>query len=154
MTTIAYRSGIMCSDSQLTGDNVRDVEMQKMRLIDGYAVGVAGKAGAIQEFMQWFEQNKAQWPLRLPDTLKQDSDDYPITVLVVKGKKMWMADGVGFPYEVTAPYTAIGSGRQFALGAMAMGADAQKAIQVAAKHDIYTGGRVKVLKLTSTPRHC
>lgn len=134
----------MASDSQLTGDNVVDIRMKKIKLIDGYLVGVAGQAGVIQEFFKWFTENSKNWPLRIPENLKQDEDDYPVFAMVVKNK-IWRIDGVGYPYEVTGAYTAIGSGRQIALGAMAMGADAKKAVQIAIKHDIYSSGPIKTI---------
>lgn len=44
---------------------------------------------------------------------------------------------------------AIGSGGNFALGALANGASAEKAVQVAADHDVFTGHRVKSFEYVS-----
>ncbi|MOA55862.1 hypothetical protein D3C78_1797360 [compost metagenome] len=44
------------------------------------------------------------------------------------------------------PY-AIGSGLAYALGAMDMGADAERAVQAAAKRDTATGGRIRTLRI-------
>lgn len=40
---------------------------------------------------------------------------------------------------------AIGSGRDFALAAMDMGASAKEAVEAAAKRDVYTGGTIRTL---------
>ena len=42
---------------------------------------------------------------------------------------------------------AIGSGSAYALAAMDMGASAEEAVRAAMKRDIYTGGRVRVLRV-------
>ena len=44
-------------------------------------------------------------------------------------------------------FYAIGSGRDFALAAMRMGADAKKAVKIASEFDIHTGGRIRTMRL-------
>ena len=44
--------------------------------------------------------------------------------------------------QMTSEYYAIGSGRELAMGAMAFGATAFEAVQMAAKHDLATGGEI------------
>jgi len=57
----------------------------------------------------------------------------------------WGAEMCGIPIE--DDFYAIGSGAPFALGAMAMGASLQKAIQVASRWDNATGTEIQVMNL-------
>jgi ATP-dependent protease HslVU (ClpYQ) peptidase subunit len=49
--------------------------------------------------------------------------------------------------RVLEPFYAIGSGCKAALGAMHMGADARRAVQVACKVDTYSGTPIVVMEL-------
>ena len=46
-----------------------------------------------------------------------------------------------------AEFYAFGSGDAFAMGAMAMGATAEQAVEVATRFDVYSGGPITVLSL-------
>ena len=50
------------------------------------------------------------------------------------------------------PYFAMGSGRDFALGAMAAGASAEEAVRAAIAHDVYSGGEVVTLRIQADTR--
>ncbi|MNE69347.1 hypothetical protein D3C80_1650660 [compost metagenome] len=50
------------------------------------------------------------------------------------------------PVLLDRPY-AIGSGTPYAFAAMDMGASAEKAVEMAARRDISTGGRVRTLRV-------
>lgn len=49
--------------------------------------------------------------------------------------------------HVIKNYDAIGSGREFALGALATGVTVETAIKAAGKHDMYTNKEVKIIKV-------
>ena len=53
-----------------------------------------------------------------------------------------------YPLKYDDPVFAEGTGRDFAYGAMAMGANAVQAVEIACKHDIYCGGGVDILTFT------
>lgn len=50
-------------------------------------------------------------------------------------------------WRVSEPFYTLGSGYQLALGALAMGADAKRAVEIAATYDTMTGGEITVLSL-------
>lgn len=50
-----------------------------------------------------------------------------------------------YPLKYNDPVFAEGTGRDFAYGAMSMGATAVQAVEIACKHDIYCGGGVDFL---------
>jgi hypothetical protein len=51
------------------------------------------------------------------------------------------------PYEIEDKKYAIGSGRDFAIGAMEMGASAEEAVLVASKYEVSCGNSVDILDL-------
>lgn len=55
-------------------------------------------------------------------------------------------EGGGFVDREPSAFWAEGSGRDIAIGAMAMGATAGRAVQVASTFDAYTGGTITVLR--------
>lgn len=52
--------------------------------------------------------------------------------------------------RVTMPFTAIGSGKQYAMGAMAQGAPALIAVAVACKFDLYSREPIHIVALQPT----
>ncbi len=65
--------------------------------------------------------------------------------VVVKNGKAWTVDG--FFVDRIVEYASIGSGSEFALSAMSMGASVEKAIEVAAKFDMYCNTPVEVIRI-------
>lgn len=49
--------------------------------------------------------------------------------------------------QIKAPFYAEGSGADFAIGAMEMGASAEQAVQAAIKHSANCGGKIQTVKL-------
>ncbi len=141
MTVIAYRDGVMAADSNIVNGNIVIGEAVKIKRLHGCLVGCSGTWASAAAFFDWFEKNGTI--SRPPADVKiEASDDWPVSVLIVKGRKVYCIDGTGHPYEVKGPYFAIGSGAAVALGAMFAGADARQAIQAAIRHDKTCGGRV------------
>ena len=107
-----------------------------VRREDGALCGGAGHASVVQAFQRWFLDGEEGDP--------PVEEETKALVISPRGKvEMFECDGT---IEWRAPYVAIGSGKEFALGAMFMGADAVQAVKAAMKFDPYSGG--KVMKLT------
>lgn len=140
MTTIAYRDGVMCSDSNTfvhDGYCRMPGKVQKIhRLDDGSLMGHAGAWRDAHALKLWLMDQKGEPP-----------DTKDVTALVVKpDRRVLIIDGTAQRY-VEAPFYAIGSGAQTALGAMYAGADAVEAVRIAALVDCFTGGEIQVEKL-------
>lgn len=147
MTTCCFDGKTMAVDSmQNLGGMRRWVD--KLRRIDRnrFVVTGAGDAFRINLLAKWTEQMLTS--IFTVDTLTPWPDypgekDSPNGLMIeVSTGKCWNLDG-SLWMPVTEPYFAIGSGRDYAMGAMAMEASAIEAINVAAKHDAYTGGEVR-----------
>jgi ATP-dependent protease HslVU (ClpYQ) peptidase subunit len=147
MTTCAYDGKTLAADSMQSNAGMRRWT-DKLRRIDRnrYVVTGAGDAFRINLLAKWTEQMltanfeidpTASWP------------DYPgekdapngLMVEVSTGR-CWNLDG-SLWLPVSEPYFAIGSGRDYAMGAMAHGATAIEAVNIAAKHDAHSGGEVR-----------
>lgn len=136
MTTIAYRDGVMAGDSLITSDNVRCGYMRKIaRRDDGALCGVCGSASLLRAILAWFLSGEPA------DGRPQITDNDACFIIVRTNGRVESHDQRGFSDD-TAPFFALGSGRELAMGAMAAGATAIEAVRAAAKLDIRTGGTV------------
>lgn len=136
MTTIAYRDGVLAADTQICAGNGRVGYAVKVRSLGPLLYGSSGSCGLGDAWEAWLRagakgahpkmkdgESKAQGYLFMPDD----------TVV-------WFhEDGVT---AMRAPYFAIGSGSDYALGAMALGHTAEEAVKAAMAHDTGTGGDV------------
>ena len=139
MTTIAYVRGAMAADTlmikgtTIIGQCVKIVRREK----DGALCGGAGNLAWVQAFHIWFLDGENT---DLPPMTEYDNG---IIVRDGDGEIEIFEDGGSFCFEPR--YAAIGSGKDFALAAMSLGADAETAIKTAMGFDPGTGGEVTVL---------
>lgn len=149
MTTIAYRDGVLAADSMLTGYDADCGSVTKIRRNrHGWIGGACGNAGSISLFMDWFLNTAARVDVKPPPSVSDNAAD---GFVVVPGDRVFFWSGAPALWPVIAPFHAIGSGMRFAMGAMAMGANAREAVEVARKFDVYTGGRIATLSLAPAP---
>ena len=137
MTTIAYRDGILAADTRMTqgsalvGNVVKIVRRKK----DGALAGGAGDCSWVQSFHRWVLRGEK-------GDLDPPGDDSKGLLITRKKIELFEASG---PVEFNPPFFAMGSGRDFAMGAMAAGASAEEAVRLAMQLDAFTGGDVMVL---------
>lgn len=133
MTTIAYRDGIMAADSRAYAGDKHPIgsKVKIRRLEDGTLIGASTTiVGGGERVLDWIEGG-------------MDNDEVvpeSFQVLVVRpGGKIFV--GTGNCYlsgPLDASYIAIGSGEQYAHGALMMGASAVEAVRVACHCDPWT----------------
>ena len=139
MTIVAYRNGVMASDSLMTNGGTRSAFMQKLFRIDDCLIGVSGECAPVMRFIEQFDLDKMS---------KLSNIVTGMYALIVKGRKVYMYDdGSMIPIDPATQYVAIGSGAPFALGAMAIGAGPVRAVRAAIKHDIQCGGKIQIEEL-------
>ncbi|HYE00929.1 MAG TPA: hypothetical protein VEH84_16215 [Alphaproteobacteria bacterium] len=139
MTTIAYRDGIMAADSQVTGGDVVRGTAKKIFRINDLLVACCGGSDEAEEFRQWLRAGAAQGDR---PRFRDDSRFSAMTVDADGAVNIWNKFCV--PQLADAPFHALGSGNELALGAMAFGASAEQAVNVACSLDIYSGGPIQV----------
>jgi ATP-dependent protease HslVU (ClpYQ) peptidase subunit len=162
MTTIALKDGVMACDSKCTDEfGAFMTRTQKIyRLPNGALLGTAGDADA-RELMDVL--GKAT-PKRLPTRGElsethcgfsgilafQNGQVFGVHVYMLdKGSDAeWAAQIV----EIEERMTAVGSGQQFAIGAMAAGRSASEAVEIACRFDSYSQGPVKEVAVKSAKK--
>lgn len=143
MTVIVWDGEALAADKQATNSGVKRT-VTKIRRVRDHLIGGAGDWDACLLLMDWFEDGA-------------DQEKYPA---VQKDKERWAGllvispDGQVIKYEQEPvpmifedKFYTMGSGRELALGALEMGADAAKAVEVACKYEHNCGMGVDVLRL-------
>ena len=142
MTTVATDGVTMACDGLSTfhGAIIRRNSNKISRLKDGSLFAAAGDSQEGQAVEAWLNNGavKEEWP---------PVDDVDVMVLRPDGTVItydkWSK---GFGDEVELPF-AIGSGYQYAIAAMDLGASPERAVQAAMKRDPNTGGTLRVVAL-------
>jgi hypothetical protein len=138
MTTIAYRWGVLASDSMSNNSGwINPYSAEKLfRLPDGTVAGVCGVLAEATKFVQWLRDGEDGEAPTLSEgcviRLRKDG-----TVTIYES---------GASFDIKPEFAAWGSGGPVANAAMYMGADAAKAIEVASLIDDRTGGKIVTMK--------
>lgn len=141
MTTIAYKDGVIAYDSRQTrsGAIVSD-NAPKCQVVDGVSFFLSGAVCDERALIAAY--------FGTPSSAPVECSGY-----AVDGGRLLMVghdDKTGVWKQDLDPTNpdAIGSGSAYALAAMDMGASAEEAVRAAMKRDIYTGGRVRTVRIT------
>lgn len=139
MTTIAYKDGIIAYDSRETMGNQIITDSSEKR-IDENGVSYF-PAGAIADIHQMIGLNSGS-----------QAEKVDCCAIAVEGGKLYYTgknDDDGFwrsERDLDIPF-AIGSGSEYALGAMDSGCTAEEAVKIAAGRDTGTGGKIRTFKI-------
>lgn len=150
MTTIAFKDGNLATDTLITKGFSRVGYTRKSRLIsDGPLEGcVAAMSGDLFLMSLCFEWLEAGGGFEdAPDALKSDEAMYSLVLIHPAGgvthfEKCMPIRALERGLGPKGCAFAMGSGEDFALGAMEMGASAEQAVKVAMALDAMTGGDV------------
>lgn len=146
MTTIAYRNGIMASDSRAySGDKHPIGEKQKIfQFPDGTLVGASSSVvGEPDAFIRWLMSLGKDADYRSAVSPRK----FLVASILVRpdGSGFYWDDGENFTGPLENEFYAVGSGEQSAYAAMLCGKSAAEAIEIAIMVDPWTGGRVRTL---------
>lgn len=149
MTTVAFRDGIMASDSRGVDVAIGITPMQKIfRKKVGkkeVLIGGCGWSPSILMFKNWYGTGDEK-VLGKIQTLAVGAKEF--TALIWDGKRLMSCDETCQMDEVLERYCAIGSGAAHAITAMDCGKSARQAVQMAIKRDINSGGRIVTARLS------
>ncbi len=129
MTTIVANMKGMASDTRVTGGPMFNTT--KVRRIGDSLYGGAGNLSQILKMFLWFEN-----PDQVPSW--KEHPEFSILQVSPRGLFVWESEMVAIPIDT--PFYAIGSGSEYAMGALACGATLEKAVEVAAMFDPGTSG--------------
>lgn len=141
MTVIVWDGKILAADKRACNNGLK-FTVTKIRKINGNLVGSSGDFSPIQAMFHWYE--KGADPEKIPDCQK-DKDRWTTLLVITPEKKIFRYEQDCFPYEIEEKKYAAGSGRDFALAAMAMGADAVEAVKIACRFDAGCGNGIDTL---------
>lgn len=141
MTTVAYKDGIMAADRQ-TDVPSGNAGVTKLKRRDDAVYAGTGCSSDIAALADWYFSNRmalAKYTAR-----KNDDPNAELLVMHDDGRVFWTGWGCS-PSEVSG-FVAIGSGAEYAVGAMARGAHPGEAVEIAARFDESTGQGVDVAR--------
>lgn len=142
MTAIAYRGGIMAADAAEGNSRISVARVKKIRRAGGMLVALAGEGTFERSFIAWllaggrgrFEEGNA--------------DDFDALVAMPSGQlRYYRGNGLYIPLDV--PFYALGSADIFLTGAMAAGASAPAAVELATDYMANIRGPIQVEHLHS-----
>lgn len=148
MTTIAVSRSerSMASDSRITVSSGAVTNLkQKIFKVPMGLVGIAGGASAALIFVDAL--NKMADGAEIGAVINDADESFEALLLRNDGRLIFI-EGGGAPLELTASFFSIGSGSHLALGAMSHGASVKDAVKTAMRYDPYTGGPVRVMRLS------
>lgn len=145
MTTIAWDGTTLASDSRCSSET-RSISVRKIReLADGSLVGFAGTTTNMKRVVEWLDAGSDP---ELKPKLRGDTE-----VLVIR------PDGTAIEYDKTLEpiemkdvVAAIGSGGEYAIGAMEAGLSAVQAVEIACRRDPSSQGPIDELQLRKRRR--
>jgi ATP-dependent protease HslVU (ClpYQ) peptidase subunit len=140
MTTIAYKDGVIAYDSRQTrSDRIVSDNSPKCQVVDGVSFFLSGAVCDERALIAAYFGT----PSPVPVECSGYAVDAGKLMLVGHDDKtgIWKQD-----LDLSNP-DAIGSGAQYALAAMDMGATAEEAVAAAAKRDVYTGGAIRTMSI-------
>ena len=140
MTTIAYKDGVIAYDSRVTDNGrIADDDCDKKLVVNGVSFFITGCFTDAEKLIDVYFDRK---PHRYVDCRAIVLDDGELSECGVAPK------GGFWKYKMRLDNpAAIGSGADFAMAAMTLGHSAEQAVELAAKLDSCTGGRIRYWRL-------
>lgn len=143
-------------DSQATGGDKIHMEQPKVFANNGVVYGVAGVALLANELRyadlpkppeeatdtdRWMTREFIPALRAIVEEIapKRDEDDFEMHLIVVVNNRAYEVGGNAGWIRATSGVYAVGSGGPYAMGALSAGATLDAALEIAAKHDPYTG---------------
>jgi len=129
-TTVAWDGEHLAADSQSTAGDLKWFDCDKIKRVNDAWIGNAGLVWKSRLFCKWYEKQEGPPP-----------DMEECSAIVVTGQKCMYYHGNNKPVRKHPPF-AIGTGSEFAMGAMVAGCDARDAAAIASQLDENTGGKI------------
>ena len=141
MTIIAYRDGVLASDSLIVECDTAWAHTKKIiKTSEGYLAGACGDLSFLREFLDWV-QLEDRYQYKAPKF--SDANQ----ALIVQSKQIVHFYCGKNPTLLSVKYIAIGNGCDIALGAFWKGANAHQAVEAAIAHNVNCGGNIDTLEL-------
>jgi ATP-dependent protease HslVU (ClpYQ) peptidase subunit len=143
MTTAAWsaKEGVLAVDTQVTSGNRKFRTHKVARLPCGGLIAGTGNLVHILKVTRWVQAGYAE---SAKPEFGDDEDGGQFECLIIQGDgQVVLLDDDMEPMPVTDEFIAIGSGGNYAMGAMACGKTAVEAVKIAAQFDAATSEPVE-----------
>lgn len=139
MTTIAWDGTTLAGDSLgVIGNSLRVKSQKLFRLDDGRLFGGSGRYDDVLAVSEWLDDEDREEPPKV--------EDFAGIVVTPSGECYRIEESLVL-MPIFERCHAVGSGRDFAIAAMALGKTAAEAVEFAKQFDVWTGGDVRTLCL-------
>jgi len=127
MTVIAWDGKTLAADRKACFGDTEYSTQKLWPLADGGALAFCGDLDCGMSMKRWYEEGAdiSKWPEF------QKSERWALLIIALPGQPVIIYEKLPEAFSYLDPLQAWGSGREAALGAMAMGADAIKAVEIA-----------------------
>lgn len=143
MSVIVWDGKTLAADRQVTYGQVKLEGSKIKRLADGTLLGWTGDEDTGMAMVIWYE--KGADVEKLPPS--QTKEDWSRLIVIYPNGRAFQYQQWGIATEIVSRPFAFGAGQDFALGALAMGADARKAVEIANQYSIGCGFGVEAYDL-------
>lgn len=145
MTIIVYRDGVLAGDRMCSTDyDLINGYHTKIHSHRGVSWGGCGSAQDCAAFNEWVTTGRSN--ANMPE-LDNDKDTGFIGLVIETDGTIRHYNGRLYSFPIENPFHAIGNGDMVAYGAMAMGATAEQAVEIASRFVLGCGGGIDVLRL-------
>lgn len=143
MTVIAWDGKTLAADKMANFSGLKGT-VTKIRAARDALLFVSGDFDAATNLYAWYEAGAIleAWP-----KFQEDKDAWMPLHAVKRDGSIWRYERRPYPFLIEEKKFAVGSGRDFALAAMHMGADAVEAVKVACQFDPGCGLGIDTLTL-------
>jgi len=146
MSVLVWDGTTLAADKQMTNGGLIQI-CSKIFRIGKDLIGFTGDYDYGMGMKHWLE-NGAD-PDSFPDNQK-DKDGWVGALVIKHDGRVLKYDRCPHPYDLSQNrFVCLGSGRDFAYGAMEMGADAVRAVEVACKYEASCGCGIETLALNN-----
>lgn len=127
----------MAADTATFAGDLIPYHVKKIWRVRGALIAASGISSVTMAFRDWYAAGK-DVPFERP------TDDFDAIVVQPDGAVLIMSASHGGFLRYDAPFYALGSAQEILVGAMAAGATAAQAVEIAMKWSKYAGGGLQV----------
>jgi hypothetical protein len=143
MTVIAWDGKTLAADKRASISNYPATVTKIHRAPTGELIAFAGDFDTGMALAIWYMNDRD--PKNYPDN--RNGDYTRATLMVIRKEGVFMYERLPVPLKYEDSFTAMGSGRDFALAAMHLGKTAQEAVAIACLYDTACGNGIDTLEL-------
>lgn len=139
---VAYDGTYLAADRQVTRGGQRGLITKLTRLNTGEVLSWTGHLQNCIGMQHWYcaGAKPNEW-----DKYRVDPEA-AAELVILSEDGLWTFTAGPYPVKVEDPFFAVGSGSEYALGALAMGATAEQAVEIASRFDNCCGLGVDVMR--------